>query len=197
MSGSYLTNPIIFLIQTLFGLYTLAVMLRFLLQLVRADFYNPISQFLVKATNPPLKLFRRIVPGLGGIDLASLVLAWLLKSIEILLVLLVSGSAANLVGSLLWALPELLNLLINIFLVGIFIQVILSWVSPGNYNPAVGLLYSLTAPVMRPAQKILPPMGGIDLSPMLVLIALFLLKMVLIDPLRDIIDSPFARMNIL
>jgi YggT family protein len=197
MSGSYLTNPIIFLIQTLFGLYTLAVMLRFLLQLVRADFYNPISQFLVKATNPPLKLFRRIVPGLGGIDLASLVLAWLLKSIEILLILLVGGSAANLVGSLLWALPELLNLLINIFLVGIFIQVILSWVSPGNYNPAVGLLHSLTAPVMRPAQKVLPPMGGIDLSPMLVLIALFLLKMVLIDPLRDFIDSPFARMNIL
>ena len=197
MSGSYLTNPVIFLIQTLFGLYILAVMLRFLLQLVRADFYNPISQFLVKATNPPLKLFRRLIPGLGGIDLASLVLAWLLKSIEILLILAIGGSAANMLGSLLWALPELLNLLINIFLVGILIQVILSWVSPGNYNPAIGLLYSLTAPVLRPAQKILPPMGGIDLSPMLVMIALFLLKMVLIDPLRDFIDSPFAQMNIL
>ncbi len=196
MSGSYLTNPIIFLIQTLFGLYILAVLLRFLLQLVRADFYNPISQFLVKVTNPPLKLMRRIIPGLGGIDLASLILVWLLKSIEILLIILVSGSAVNLVAPLLWAIPELAELLINIFFFSILIQVILSWVSPGNYNPAIGLLYSLTGPVLRPAQKLLPPMGGLDLSPMLVMIGLFLLKMML-DPLRDFIDSPFARLNVL
>jgi YggT family protein len=196
MSGSYLTNPIIFLISTLFGLYILAVLLRFLLQLVRADFYNPVSQFLVKATNPPLKLMRRIIPGLGGIDLASLILVWLLKSIEILLIILVSGSAVNLVAPLLWAIPELAELLINIFFFSILIQVILSWVSPGNYNPAIGLLYSLTGPVLRPAQKLLPPMGGLDLSPMLVMIGLFLLKMML-DPLRDFIDSPFARLNVL
>ncbi len=192
MSGSYLTNPIIFLIQTLFGLYILAVLLRFLLQLVRADFYNPISQFLVKATNPPLKVLRRIIPGLGGIDLASLVLAWLLKSIEILLIILVSGSAVNLLAPLLWAIPELVELVINIYFFGILIQVILSWVSPGSYNPAVALLYSLTAPIMRPAQKILPPMGGLDLSPMLVLIGLVLLKMLLLPPLRAITASPFA-----
>ncbi|MEJ2455517.1 MAG: YggT family protein [Candidatus Thiodiazotropha sp.] len=192
MSGSYLTNPIIFLIQTLFGLYILAVLLRFLLQLVRADFYNPISQFLVKATNPPLKVLRRIIPGLGGIDLASLVLAWLLKSIEILLIILVSGSAVNLLAPLLWAIPELIELVINIYFFGILIQVILSWVSPGSYNPAVALLYSLTAPIMRPAQRILPPMGGLDLSPMLVLIGLVLLKMLLLPPLRAITASPFA-----
>ncbi len=192
MSGSYLTNPIIFLIQTLFGLYILAVLLRFLLQLVRADFYNPISQFLVKATNPPLKVLRRLIPGLGGIDLASLVLAWLLKSIEILLIILVSGSAVNLLAPLLWAIPELIELVINIFFFGILIQVILSWVSPGSYNPASALLYSLTAPIMRPAQRILPPMGGLDLSPMLVLIGLVLLKMLLLPPLRAITASPFA-----
>ncbi len=197
MSGSYLTNPIIFLIQTLFGLYILAVLLRFLLQLVRADFYNPISQFLVKATNPPLKLFRRIIPGLGGIDLASLVLAWLLKGIEILLIVLVSGSAVNLLLPLLWAIPELIELVINIFFFGILIQVILSWVSPGNYNPATALLYSLTAPVMRPAQKLLPPMGGLDLSPMLVMIALILLKMLLLPPLRALVNSPFSSTGFL
>lgn len=197
MSGSYLTNPIVFLIQTLFGLYILAVLLRFLLQLARADFYNPISQFLVKATNPPLKLMRRIIPGLGGIDLASLVLAWLLKSIEILLILLVSGSAANLIAPLLWALPELVELVINIYFFGILIQVILSWVSPGNYNPAVALLHSLTAPVLRPAQKILPPMGGLDLSPMLVMIGLVLLKMLLLPPLRGLTGSPFAATALL
>ncbi|MGD8908755.1 MAG: YggT family protein [Chromatiales bacterium] len=197
MSSSYLTNPIIFLIQTLFGLYILAVLLRFFLQWVRADFYNPISQFLVKATNPPLKLLRRIVPGLGGIDLASLVLAWLLKSIEILLIILLSGSAVNLVAPLIWAIPELVELVINIFLFAILIQVILSWVSPGSYNPASALLYSLTAPVLRPAQRILPPMGGLDLSPMLVMIGLVLLKMLLLPPLLVVTGSPFAATSLL
>jgi YggT family protein len=191
MSG-YLTNPIIFLIQTLFGLYILAILLRFFLQQVRADFYNPISQFLVKVTNPPLKIMRRIIPGLGGIDLASLVLAWLLKSVEILLIVLVSGSAVNLIAPLLWAIPELIELIINIFLFAILIQVILSWVSPGHYNPASALLHSLTAPLLRPAQRFLPPMGGLDLSPMLVMIGLVLLEMLLLPPLRTLTGSPFA-----
>ncbi|MCU7905210.1 MAG: YggT family protein [Candidatus Thiodiazotropha sp. (ex Epidulcina cf. delphinae)] len=191
MGSSYLTNPLVFLVQTLFGLYILAVLLRFLLQLFRADFYNPISQFLVKATNPPLKLLRRIIPGLGGIDLSSLILVWLLKSIELLLVISISGNAVSLLGPVVWAIPELVELLINIFLFGVLIQVILSWINPGSYNPATALLYSLTDPVMRPAQKILPPMGGLDLSPMLVMIGLVLLKMLLLPPLRQITGSPF------
>jgi YggT family protein len=197
MSSSYLTNPIIFLIQTLFELYILAVLLRFFLQWVRADFYNPISQFLVKATNPPLKLIRRIIPGFGGVDFASLVLAWLLKSIEILLIILISGSSVNLIAPLIWAIPELIELVINIFLFAILIQVILSWVSPGGYNPAGALLYSLTAPILRPAQRILPPMGGLDLSPMLVMIALILLKMLLLPPLHAVTHSPFAASPLL
>jgi YggT family protein len=191
MGSSYLTNPLVFLVHTLFGLYIIAVMLRFLLQLVRADFYNPISQFLVKATNPPLKLFRRIIPGFGGIDLSSLILAWLLKAIELFLVLSIAGSSINLIAPFIWAIPELVELLINIYLFGILIQVILSWVNPGSYNPATTLLYSLTGPLMRPAQKILPPMGGIDLSPMLVMIGLILLKMLLLPPLRHFTSSPF------
>ena len=191
MGSGYLAEPAVFLLQTLFGLYILAVMLRFLLQLVRADFYNPISQFLVKATHPPLKLFRRIIPGLGGIDISSLVLTWLLKAIELFLIITITGASANLIAPFVWALPELIELVINIYLFGILIQVILSWVNPGSYNPATALLYSLTSPVMRPAQKILPPMGGIDLSPMLVMIGLILLKMLLLPPLRQITGSPF------
>ncbi|MGD8911992.1 MAG: YggT family protein [Candidatus Thiodiazotropha sp.] len=191
MGSSYLANPLVFLVQTLFGLYILAVMLRFLLQLVRADFYNPISQFLVKATNPPLKPLRRIIPGIGGIDLSSLMLAWLLKAIELFLVLSITGNSINLIAPFIWAIPELVELLINIYLFGILIQVILSWVNPGSYNPATALLYSLTGPLMRPAQKILPPMGGIDLSPMLVMIGLILLKMLLLPPLLHLTSSPF------
>jgi YggT family protein len=191
MDSSYFTNPIVFLVQTLFGLYILAVLLRFLLQLVRADFYNPISQFLVKVTNPPLRPLRRIIPGLGGIDLSSILLAWLLKALEIFIIISLGAGAVNFAAPFIWAIPELVELLINIYLFGIFIQVILSWVNPGSYNPAVSLLHSLTAPLMRPAQKILPPTGGIDLSPMLVIIGLILLKMLLMTPLRQITGSPF------
>jgi YggT family protein len=191
MGSSYLTNPLVFLVQTLFGLYILAVLLRFLLQVVRADFYNPISQFLVKVTSPPLKILRRIIPGFGGIDFSSLVLAWILKAIELFLVIMITSSSVSLLGPFLWAIPELVELTINIFLFSVLIQVILSWVNPGAYNPASNLLYSLTTPVMRPAQKLLPPFGGIDLSPMLVMIGLVLLKMLLIPPLQQITSSPF------
>ncbi|MCU7798083.1 MAG: YggT family protein, partial [Candidatus Thiodiazotropha sp. (ex Myrtea spinifera)] len=138
------------------------------------------------------KILRRFIPGLGGIDLASVILAWLLKAIELLLVLSISGNAVNLLGPLVWAIPELVELVINIFLFAILIQVILSWVNPGSYNPATALLYSLTGPVMRPAQKLLPPMGGLDLSPMLVMIGLVLLKMLLLPPLKALTGSPFG-----
>ncbi len=191
MDGNYLANPAIFLIQTLFGLYILAVMLRLILQLVKADFYNPVSQFLVRATNPPLKLLRRFIPGFGGIDISSIVLAWTLKSAELGLVILLSGASVNALGPILWAIPELVELLINIFLFAILIQVILSWINPGAYNPASALLHSLTDPVMRPARRILPPISGLDLSPMLVMIGLVLLKMLLLPPLRSITGSPF------
>ncbi len=191
MDGNYLANPAIFLIQTLFGLYILAVMLRLILQLVKADFYNPVSQFLVRATNPPLKLVRRFIPGFGGIDISSIVLAWMLKTAELGLVILLSGASVNALGPILWAIPELVELLINIFLFAILIQVILSWINPGAYNPASALLHSLTDPVMRPARRILPPISGLDLSPMLVMIGLVLLKMLLLPPLRVITGSPF------
>ena len=95
MDSNYLTNPAVFLIQTLFGLYILLVVLRFLLQTTRADFYNPISQFIVKATAPVLKPLRRLIPGFAGVDLSSLVLAWLLKSLELMLVLSLAGVGAN------------------------------------------------------------------------------------------------------
>ncbi len=192
MSGSYFTNPITFLAQTLFGLYILAVLLRFLLQTVRADFYNPLSQFLVKVTNPPLKILRRIIPGLGGIDLASLILAWLLKSLEILLVILIGGGSVNPLQPMLWAIPELLALVIKIFGFAVLIQAILSWFSTGGYNPAASLLHSLTAPVLRPAQRLLPPAGGFDFSPMLALIGLVLLHMLVVELLRNLTGSPFT-----
>jgi YggT family protein len=191
MDSNYLITPLVFLIQVLFGAYTLVVMLRFLLQYVRADFYNPLSQFIVKVTSPVLHPLRRVIPSVGKMDVSSLVFAWLLKAVELILILLVMGHGLNLIGPLLWAIPELVMLTINIFLFSILILVIASWVAPGNYNPALSLLGSLTDPIMRPARRLIPPISGLDLSPMVVIIGLYLLEMLLIPPLRYITGSPF------
>ena len=190
MDGGYLANPLIFLIRILLGTYVFIVLLRFLLQLTKADFFNPISQFVVKVTSPVLKPFRRIIPGLWGLDIASLVLAWLLKSLELMLITLLVGIDAPLLLALTWSIPQLVALVINIFLFAILIQVILSWVNPGGYNPAASLLYSLTEPLLRPARRLIPPIGGLDISPMLVMIGLILLEMLLIPPLQLLVASP-------
>jgi len=191
MGSSYFTNPLVFIIQTLFGLYILVVMLRFLLQWARADFYNPLSQFVVKVTTPVLRPMRRIIPGLGGLDFAAIILMWLLKTVELSLVILITSDAFNPVGPMLWAIPQLVDLAINVFLIAILIQVIISWVNPGTYNPIIGVINSITDPLMRPARRIIPPISGLDLSPMLVMMGLYLLKMLLLPPLLVLTGSPF------
>lgn len=184
MSGGYLAQALVFLISTAFDLYLLAVVLRFLLQMVRADFYNPISQFLVKATNPPLRYIRRVIRGYGGIDWSSIVLMLILKSVEItLLSLILAGTVPALHGLMVLSIAEILKLIIYIFMVAIFVQVILSWVNPGAYNPATVILYRLTDPVLRPARQLINPIGGMDLSPILVFIVLQLGMILIVNPL--------------
>jgi YggT family protein len=189
MGSSYFTNPVVFLIQALFGAYILVVMLRFLLQLVKADFYNPISQFIVKVTSPVLIYLRRVIPGLGGIDLSSLFFMWILKVIELALIVSLAGLPISLM-LFAWAIPELVKLAFNVFIFSILIQVILSWINPGAYNPAIGLINSLTEPVLRPARKIIPPIGGLDLSPMAAMIGLYLLQMLLLPPILHLTGFP-------
>lgn len=174
-------TAVIFLIQTLFGFYILAVMLRFLLQCVRADFYNPLVQFLVRITNPPLLPLRRIVPGYRGLDLASVVLAFALQLAEVLLVTLLLDRYASVGGLLLLTVAELLKLLINIYLWSVVIQAVLSWFNPDPYHPAARVLAQLTAPLLRPARRLLPPISGVDLSPMLVIVALIFVSLLLQD----------------
>ncbi len=191
MDSSYLTDPLVFIIQTLFGLYILVVMLRFLLQWARADFYNPLSQFIVKVTTPVLRPMRRIIPGVGGLDFAAIVLMWLLKTLELMLVILITSGIFNPIGPMLWAIPQLVELAIHVFIFAILIQVIISWINPGTYNPIIGVINSLTDPLMRPARRLIPPISGLDLSPMLVILGLYLLKMLLLPPLLMLTGSPF------
>jgi YggT family protein len=186
MDNQYFAASSVFLIQTVFGLYILAVMLRLMLQWARADFYNPISQFIVKITNPPLKPLRRVVPGWGGIDLASVLLLIVLEMLELFLVNLAVGRAYGMSGLFVQSLAELLALVINVFIGAILIQVVLSWVAPSSYNPITGLVHSIAEPLLTPARRILPPMAGIDFSPLVVLIVLQLLKILIVHPIADL-----------
>lgn len=185
MGGGYFSNAGVFLINAVFGLYIFAVLLRFLFQLVRADFYNPFCQAIVTVTNPTLRPLRRYIPALRGIDSASVVLLLGLQMINTLLVVLVVGVSPNPLAIFVIAIAELCSKTVWTFMGAIFIQVIMSWVSPGAYNPVATVLASLTAPLTRPARNLLPPLGGLDLSPMLVIIALQLLLMLVVAPLRD------------
>lgn len=187
MGSAYLTQPAVFLVQVLFGLYATLVILRFLLQLTRADFYNPLSQFIVKATKPLLNPLRRVIPGVSGIDIASLILAWFVIMLEQLAILALAGAGLQIMGAALLAIPELLSLIINVFLFAILIQVIISWINPGSLNPAVGLIHSLTQPLLEPVRRRMPDMGGLDLSPMVAMLGLVVLEMLLIPPIKDLI----------
>ena len=184
--GNYFSNAGEFLIQVAFGLYILMVMLRFLFQLVRADFYNPVSQAIVKITNPPLVLLRRVIPGLWGIDFASIILLLALQILELALILSLRGVVPQPLGLAVLSIAELLNLAIWILIITLFVRIIISWVSPGGYNPIIALLVSLTDPLMRPARRMLPPISGLDLSPLVVFVVLQLGLMLLVQPLRHL-----------
>ena len=186
MGGTYAGNAGIFLVQTLFGLYIGAVMLRFLLALVRADFYNPVSQFLIKITNPPLVPLRRIIPSAMGIDLSAIVLMLILQAVELMLIGAIRGFGFHPLGLAVFSIAELLALLFQIYFFTILIQVVLSWVNPGAYNPVIGLLYSINEPLLGRARRLLPPIHGFDLSPIIVMIGLQLLNILLVAPIRDL-----------
>ncbi len=187
MGPGYFTDPLEFVISTLFSLYVLVLMLRFLLAWVRADFYNPVSQFLVKASNPLLLPLRRVIPPLGGVDAASVVAMLLVQMLAIALILLLRGGGIGLQALIFISLAELVDLAFKVFIYGIVIQAILSWINPGAYNPAVNLLHALTEPVLRPVRRLLPPFSGLDLSPLLAILGLEVLRRLVIPLLQALV----------
>ena len=181
----------VYVVQTLGSLYLLIVLLRFILQLVRADFYNPLSQFIVRATQPLLKPLRRVIPGFAGIDLASLVLAIIVQLILLAVIIMLMGAALPPVLQLLvWSLVGVTALFVKIFFFALIISVILSWVAPHSHNPAAMLVNQLCEPVLAPIRRILPSMGGLDLSPIFAFIALRLVDMLLIANMAMAVGMP-------
>ena len=186
MTGQYFANGMAFIIQTLFGLYILAVILRFLFQLLRAPFNNPVSQFIVSLTSPALRPLRKVIPGYSGIDVSALVLILALQVLELLLISLLYGSALSVAGLLILATGKLLEMTIYIFMFAVFARIIIAWVNPHLYNPITSLLRSLTDFMMKPAQRLIPPVGMLDLSPMVVFLILGLLLRLIVQPILDI-----------
>jgi len=168
-----------FLIGTLVDLYTTAVMLRLLLQWVRADFYNPVCQFLVRVTNPMLIPLRRVVPSIGRLDTASVLLMFLLQALSTWAIARITPLPLGGPQILLYALTKLGITLLMTYFILIIAVVLLSWLGGRARHPLIPLLYQLTEPVLRPIRRAIPPIAGIDLSPLFALIAVRFLLLLL------------------
>ncbi|MGS0534808.1 YggT family protein [Pseudoalteromonas sp. SaAl2] len=173
-------NAMQFLVGIVFDLFLMVVLLRFWLQAAKADFYNPLSQFVVKATSFAVNPLRKIIPGFGGLDLASLLLAFIvaIAKISTLMLMFYGGWSAQtvFVSAFITVIKEGLNLLFWVLI----IRALLSWVSQG-YNPIEAVFHQLTEPMLKPIRKILPPLGGFDLSILVLIIALQFAQILFMD----------------
>lgn len=178
-----LNNAALFLINTLFDLYLLVLMLRVVLCWTRSDYFNPVTQVIIKLTQPIIVPLRRFIPTYSGIEFSTLIVILLLELLKFFLIGLLSvGLPSNVLGLFITAIGDALKLLINIFFYGILAQVILSWVQPG-YSPVSQFLNRITFPIMQPMHRLIPPVGGLDLSPIPALIILQFLIIILINPM--------------
>jgi YggT family protein len=174
-------GALIFLIETVCGLFTVALLMRFYLQWARAPQRNPVSDFLNAITNFMVRPARRVVPGLWGLDLATLLLAWLVQFIELFLLLELRGfsfgpaAGQALLVMLLLAFVMLVRIALYVLIVILIVQAVLSWINP--YSPIAPVLNALTRPLLRPVQRVVPPVANVDLSPLILIIVCQLLLM--------------------
>lgn len=186
-----LNTAAVYVLQTLGSLYLLIVLLRFVLQLVRANFYNPLCQFVVKATQPLLKPLRRVIPSLFGLDMSSLVLAILVQlALMALTLLLTYGTTGNPLQLFIWSIIGVTALFLKIFFWAMVISIILSWVAPGSHNPGAELVNQICEPALAPFRRFLPSMGGLDLSPIFAFLVLKLIDMLVINNLAAMTMMP-------
>lgn len=176
-----LDTAAVYILQTIGSLYLLTVLLRFILQLVRADFYNPVSQFIVRATHPLVKPLRKIIPSVAGLDLASLVLAIVVQLVLMALTLMLMGyGLGDPLQLLVWSIVGVTALFLKVFFFALIISVILSWVAQGSHNPTAMLINQICEPLLAPIRRMLPSMGGMDLSPIVAFLILNLIDMLVI-----------------
>lgn len=177
-----LMEALIFLVRTLVGLYISVLLLRLLFQLVRADFYNPLSQAIVKLTSPLVIPLRRLLPSIRRIDTATLVLAVVVQALLIGIVFWLRGIDIPPLGLLWWTVLGLVQRVLDIYTFALIVIVILSWVAPHSRSPLALLANQLTDPLLRPVRNAVPPLGGLDFSVMIVLMAIYILGAFILPP---------------
>lgn len=170
--GGSVGNAFAFLVETLFRLYLAALLLRVLLEAVGADYYNPITQILVRVSEPLVAPLARLIPRLGRLNTAAVVLMLIIQSIAVWVVMAISGYPADPLQVLISAVFRLIQLLLVMYLVLIIAEVILSWVGGGMRHPIIPLIYQLTRPVLMPIRRVIPTIGGLDLSPLVAIIGI-------------------------
>lgn len=174
-------NAVAQIFNTIAGLYLLFVVARFLLQLAKADFYNPISQAVFKITDPMVKVFRSFIPGYRGIDFSSLILAFFVQFAAIsLTILLYGGSLPSISFMVTWSFVGVLNFIILFYYYALIASIVMSFVMmfSGNMNPhpILSLVWQITEPIMSPVRKVIPPMGGLDFSPIFIFLVIGLIR---------------------
>jgi YggT family protein len=182
----YFANAGAILVEVLFGLVVALFVLRVLLQLVRANFHNPVCQFFYKATNPVLMPLRKLLPPLRRLDTAGTLVAYLLECLKVWLLTAFGGFALNLSGTLVLGFAELVAFLLMLYFWLILVRVVLSFVGQGSYHPMVPLIAQLTDPVLRPIRRVLPDLGGFDFSPLVAMLAIYLARALIVAPLQDL-----------
>jgi YggT family protein len=173
------SNPFETLVQVLGNLYLFIVLLRLVLQLTRADFYNPISQAVVKATSPFVIPLRKVIPAIGRLDTSSLVLALAVQFLTLFLINLIRGESDQPLQYFVTSVVGVLYHLLDLYFWAMLISVIISWVAPGANHPGAMLIGQITAPLYHACQRIIPPLGGLDLSPIFIFLVITFLKQAL------------------
>ena len=161
-----------FIIKTITQLYLLVLLLRLWLPLLRADFRNPRAQGILRFTSPLVVPLRRLLPSIGRLDTATVVVAFAIQYLIVIVLLAIFGRTASTVDVLLTTVIELAILSLNLFFFVILIKIILSWVAPHTHNPATALLSTLSEPVLRPFRRVIPPVGCLDISPIFAIVLL-------------------------
>ncbi len=181
-------GPVAFVIQFILSAAAVLFLIRFILQATRADFYNPISQGIVRYTDPILKPLRVVIPSYRNLDFAAFVATWIVSIVTIIVAVIMTGSYSNAtvvelirslgleVGAIVGGVYRTLDLFLSFYWIAIFLSIIVSFVAPATYNPVISLLNQVCEPVLAPARRVLPALGGLDLSPLIVFLVLALLQ---------------------
>ncbi len=181
-----LGQVVILIVNTVGHLLMLALLLRFLLQATRADFYNPVSQALVKMTAPLLNPLRRVIPPYRNFDLSTLLVALVFGTLASALMIFAAGFVLPGVGTLIsWAFLGMVSYILKIYFWGLLIVVIVSWVAPYSGNPALLLIHQILEPLQMLFRKIIPPMGGLDLSPIFIFLGIQVVEIMVVGTLRQ------------